>query len=507
MTTTHPTNQTPAAPPLRIGWASADLTPEQPVQLAGQFHARVSEGVLDPITATALALSSGPAREKNAVVLVSCDLVGIPDSLLEGVRQRVAAAIPALPPQNIILNATHTHTAPEVRLEADYRGRGGISSSGMCVDLPAMAPENYVPFAIDRIAAAVETAWRRRKPGSVAYGLGQAVVGRNRRSAYEGGVSRMYGNTAAADFSHIEGYEDHTVNLLATYGPAGQLTGLLVNVACPSQVSEHAFQLSADYWHDTRVELRRRLGKGLFVLPQCSAAGDQSPHIQWGKAAEERMLRLSGQTLRQQIASRLADAVDAVLPHLAAERQAAPGLRHQVEIVDLARRRLSQPDVQEAMAEAEPLRAEYERLRAELEAQPAKRDEPHWYVPITAAYRRMMWCEGVKTRWELEQTQPRLPIELHAIRLGDLAIATNPFEYYLDFGIRIKARSPALQTFVVQLAGAGTYVPTERAVAGKSYGAIPASTPIGPQGGREVVEWTLEALKRLWNATTETPLA
>ncbi|MFN2352411.1 MAG: hypothetical protein ABR497_10740, partial [Kiritimatiellia bacterium] len=78
------------------------------------------------------------------------------------------------------------------------------------------------------------------------------------------------------------------------------------------------------------------------------------------------------------------------------------------------------------------------------------------------------------------------------------AIATNPFEYYVDFGMRIKARSPAAQTFIVQLAGNGSYVPTQRAITGKSYGAVPASTPVGPEGGQDVVEETLNRLQKLW---------
>jgi len=46
---------------LLAGWASTDIAPEEPVQLAGQFHQRISEGVHDPITATALALETvGP---------------------------------------------------------------------------------------------------------------------------------------------------------------------------------------------------------------------------------------------------------------------------------------------------------------------------------------------------------------------------------------------------------------------------------------------------------------
>ena len=39
---------------LLIGWASREITPERPALLRGQFHARVSEGVMDPVTVTAL---------------------------------------------------------------------------------------------------------------------------------------------------------------------------------------------------------------------------------------------------------------------------------------------------------------------------------------------------------------------------------------------------------------------------------------------------------------------
>ena len=45
-------------------------------------------------------------------------------------------------------------------------------------------------------------------------------------------------------------------------------------------------------------------------------------------------------------------------------------------------------------------------------------------------------------------------MELHVLRLGDVAIATNPFELFLDYGVQIEARSPAMQTFLIQLAGA-----------------------------------------------------
>ena len=85
------------------------------------------------------------------------------------------------------------------------------------------------------------------------------------------------------------------------------------------------------------------------------------------------------------------------------------------------------------------------------------------------------------------------------LRLGDLAVATNPFEYYLDFGIRIKARSPAAQTLLVQLAGGGTYCPSPRSLAGGGYGSLPASNPVGPEGGKVLVERTVEVIDKLWS--------
>jgi hypothetical protein len=47
-------------------------------------------------------------------------------------------------------------------------------------------------------------------------------------------------------------------------------------------------------------------------------------------------------------------------------------------------------------------------------------------------------------------------MELHVLRFGDVAIATNAFELFTEFGIQMKARSRALQTFVIQLAGPGS---------------------------------------------------
>ena len=68
---------------------------------------------------------------------------------------------------------------------------------------------------------------------------------------------------------------------------------------------------------------------------------------------------------------------------------------------------------------------------------------------------------------------------------------------YLDYGMRIKARSPAIQTFIVQLAGPGSYVPTARSIARGAYGAVPASTEIGVEGAEALVEWSVRTLEEI----------
>jgi len=505
------------AGPLRIGWASADLTPGKPVVLTGFSQARVSEGVADPITATVLAIESGgDGVPAGAVIMVSCDLISISDELRDRVRAKVKRSLPEIDSSKVVLNATHTHCGPETRTKPDLAEKLDkfglevpLAWSRWGIDLGAMSPLDYVEFASDQIAKAVERAWTSRKPGGVSFGLAYAVVGHNRLTAYTDGHSRMYGSVDQPNFSHIEGYEDHSVNLLYTWNAYRKLTGVLINVAVPSQASGGS-RISADFWHETRNELRNRLGEELFVLPQCSAAGDQSPVVLIGRKAEDRMERLTGRSRREQIAVRIADAVISILPGMEKTVDWNPAFSHRMERVKLSRRRLSEQDIKtprkthhrpqlESVEEAfDRLRQEYQAILRRIQEQPELKQKRGWYQEITGVYWRMARASRVLDRFELQKTQPAVPVEVHVIRLGDMAIATNPFELYLDFGSRMKARSKAVQTFVVQLAGSGSYVPTERSVAGGAYGAIPESTEVGPEGGRELVERTLELLDSFW---------
>ncbi len=472
---------------LHVGWCEREMTPKAPVLISGQFHLRVSEGVNDPITATALVL----ADEESSLALVSCDLVCISDDLREKVLSLVREEVPEL--QGVVLNATHTHTAPETR-----NTFAPVVLAELPFPLGTMDIDTCVENMAWEIASAIRGAWETRAPASVGYGLTHAVIGHNRRWCREDGSSQMYGNTNDPAFSHIEGYEDHAVNVLASWDAQGKVSGLIVNVACPSQVDENDFKLSADYWHNTREYIAAKLGRRVPILAQCSAAGDQSPHPIVRKAAEERMWRLRGISEREEIARRLGGAVVEVLPYLEGARQESPVFRWRQERIGLPRRLLTAAEVDQSLAEADEYRGRFEEMVAKLKADPTAAKQPRWYVQASAARRRVGWLEAVKERYERQQVEPEVPVDVTLVRIGDMAMATNPFEYYLDFGMHIKARSPAVQTFLVQLAGEGTYLAPRRSLTGGSYGAVPASTVIGPEGGQHLAKRTVELLQELW---------
>ncbi len=163
---------------LQIGWAEADLTPEKPVIIAGQFYARLPEAPPESLTATVLTLDNGDEH----AVFVSCDLNSISDELGEAIRSRIQTDEAEPDVKIVIINATHTHTGPENRsAEAVRRDGRGVDLDALGIELPCMPVEEFVGLAADRIVTAVLASWSNRRPGKVAWGLDFAVLGRNRR--------------------------------------------------------------------------------------------------------------------------------------------------------------------------------------------------------------------------------------------------------------------------------------------------------------------------------------
>ncbi len=466
---------------VRIGWASGSITPDKPVLLDGQFHVRVSERVHDPLTVTALALESDGESGAQAILL-SCDMVGVTFEVLEQVRQALAPRLPDFDPRYLILSATHTHTGM-VLGQDKYP----------LPDEDIMTPDECQAFFVERVAATAAEAWQKRSAGGISWAYAHAVVGHNRRAVFMDGSAKMYANTNTPDFAGIEGYEDHGVDLLFTWDEQENLSGAIVNLACPSQETEGERFVSADFWHEARVEIRKRLGKDIPVLPQCAPAGDQSPHLLFHQELERVMRERRGVTSREDIGQRIARAVEDGFEGARGNIHWGLPMAHRVEDLPLPRRLVTE--------------AERDQARQEIEA---LENDPEMEASQKNSFLRRN--RGVLKRYEDQKAEPCRSVELHVLRLGQVALATNPFELFLDYGIRIKARSAALQTFLMQIScGYDGYLPTAKAVNAQlhaqdrnrpgfsgNYGAGVASNHVGPEGGQVLVDRTVECIDELW---------
>ena len=492
-----------------IGWSRREISLDEPVNIPGQAIMRISEGILDPLYATALCVDGGEGQD--AVIFCSCDLTSLRGFTLALTLEKVEAMRPELPVGNVIMNTTHTHTSCSQGKTPEKTPDGKDIYPG----------EKYVEFLTDQCAAAICEAWDNRKPGGVAYGYGYAVVAHSRRVVYfddtslrgftqslsPNGHGVMYGNTNDPMFSHYEAGADHFLNAMYTFDEAGKLTGIVANVPCPSQVTEMLTKLSADYWHDVREGVKAEFGEDVYVLPQCAAAGDLAPRILHYKKAQARRMKLKfdmgydpadpnsrnikGFAERKDIAIRIVAGLKEIYSWAKKEILTDCEVKHLSQKVTLSKRMVTEEEKKWC-----------EDKIKELEDQIP---DPNFADPEDYRKKKSRY-DSVKNRnmrvlrqYEEQQNEPDIQMMLHVAQIGEVAFATNRFELYQDFQHRIQARSPFMQTFVVQLAGAinSSYLPTERGVANKGYSACIFDNVVGPEGGQELVEHTLTMLGQL----------
>ena len=493
---------------LKIGWASADVSTNGPVGIMGQAHLRISNGSHDPTTLTALYLSDG----KDCVVFVSGDFTSIQSDLFHEIKEQTEKRLPGFDSSKLIFNATHTHTAPRYHLTTGY----DLAPKDR-VDLEP--PEKYRAFLVEQAVQTIIRAHETASPGSIAYGYGSAAIGLQRRVNYfhdrssgntsgntfaVNGRGVMYGKTDDPDFSGFEATTDTNVYLLYTFDETDALTGAVINVPCPSQCTEQEYFTSADYWHETRQLIRETYGN-IFILPQCAAAGDLSPHPLHNQAAIARRVRLRygddpnaaafqqpfRYYNRRYIAEKLARAFDEGYSWASLEKFNDLPIVHITKTVELERWNITQQQYEEAKESL-----------AHLQKIPFQHTEDPYedFQLNTRQSSELSRCESVIARYE--NKAETVATEIHAVRLGDVAFTTCPFELYIDYQHRIQARSPFVQTFVVELAASDEqesygYLATERAVQNKGYSAISYSCFVSPTGGQTLVEELLHTLKEL----------
>ena len=477
---------------LLVGWSEVDTTPERKVDLYGQYYHRVSDGIHSRLSATVLALESGNGEQS---VMVSLDIACFGEDFQQQLCEMLKPELSELDVSNVFLHAIHTHNAPGVDL---------LAGIGWLAELSDVLPRaQYRKFLLEKLKVAVIEAWRNRKPGGIAHTLSFARVGHCRRAVYADGTVEMYGGTDRADFIGMEGGEDSGLDLLFTFDENSKPTGVILNLACPSQVMEATYKISSDFMGETRGLLKKRFGENFRTLGQISAAGCQSPRdLPRNYRGEPDFWHEDGV---KEIGRRILSGIENVFSLVASKIDFSPKMLHNVKKLSLPIRRASYQDfinAQNQLKRLESIMPEEEAYKSFCEE--VKRNEkiPDSPGPYDSKLHHFVLIQNNKAviaRYQNQDKNPEYQIEMHLFRLGDSVFVTNPFELYLDFGHQIKARSRAEQTFIVQLCGGtGGYLPSARAEQLGGYGGLIINGSVGSDGGRQLVDITVASVAELW---------
>lgn len=490
---------------IKIGWSEVGIVPEgRRIDLVGQFYERISGEVETPLAVTALAMECGD----DHMIFVGCDLVSVSHKFLCDLREQLPDDC-GFDKEKIIISAIHTHTSMGYADSSDDLG-GTIRS------LNDFIPEGikYVPlvhddssdimrgeeaklFLMERIKKAILEAWSNREEGAYACSFGRAAIGMCRRVCYDDGSAKMWGDSNHANFTELESGNDSGIELMFTYDTDKKLTGVIVNVACPAQVLEHQSLISSDYMGKVRGKIQEKYGKDVSVLGLISPAGDMCPRdmIRWvdspvckndpnihrdtvvERRADPSMFDIKGcEKATRRVANEIFWALEEV-----SEYTTETTLKHKNLTVDMPLRRVTIEEYNNALNE---VKAFFENCTSDINYEDNA---------------RMQIYSGILNRYKLQQTTDLYPIEVHVLRIGDVAFATNPYELFLNYGNQIRARSLAKQTFLVQLCcGCYGYLPTEKAEKGSHYSAFVGSGTVGHEGGELLVRKTLKEINELF---------
>ena len=501
---------------LYIGWAETDITPNGKVSLIGQFAERISEYVEKPLTATAMAVECGGEQ----AIFCSVDLATVSWVLYESVIERISEISKNIDPDKVIINAIHTHTGPgytgwiENAASKYTNSSSGPARNMLEKYLPAgkkyvesakiggnkgiLSDEQVSGFLIERISKAVVDAWNNRQPSGFSNAFGRAAVGMCRRAVYSDGSAQMWGDTNRAVFEAVEGGSDTGIELMYVFNSDKKLTGIVANLACPAQCVQHRLFISPDFWGEAKKLIREHFGKDIFLLTLCGAAGDQCPVdlVRWvepesdvhdpnierlhplKRKADPSMFDLSGM---KKAGKRIANEIIEVYNEGLDEMQTEVLFEHRVCKMQLPLRRATLADEKLAIKD---IRDYFARKDGDVDFNDVAKLQVHL---------------GILKRMKLQEVMNTVEITSHIIRLGSVAISTNPFELFLDYGNKIKARSHAEQTFLIQLAnGAEGYLPTEKAEKGGHYSAFISSGLVGHEGGNLLVDETLKNINEMF---------
>ena len=459
---------------LRIGLAETDITPPRDFPMAGYYFERRATGTHDPLKARAIVFQDG---QKQAALL-ACDLIGISVDLSTEVR-RQASAQTAIPFSNIMIAATHSHTAPDYSRDLfEYLGSGAASGG--------QTRSVYAPQLIRGMVEAIVKAQARTANATVEAGSArqETPVSFNRRFVMKDGSVQTWMSLLNPAVVRPAGPIDPEISLLLIRSTKKrQPLGLLSNFALHLDTVGGTLW-SADYPSYIEQYVHSVLGKDTFSVFGTGCCGDIN-HVDPSRK-EHNKTDFIGQALAKTIQ-------DGML-HL-----------HQADHPVLRVRRVQVSVPLQKVSREQITRARLVLLDARAGKKVDFFDQVRSYKALVLDQLRNKPLPGSSSdliSWGLSHTWAgmgdHLPVEVQVIGLGnEAAIVCLPGEMFVELGLAIKRASPFRTTLVVELANCmeTIYVPTRAAYAGGSYEVT--NSNLEPGSGEMLVEAALRLLREI----------
>lgn len=441
----------------RAGAYAMDITPTQwPVSVNGGMQDRFTDKAHDRLHARCLVLDDG----KTKIAFAVCDSCMIPREITDAAKSR-AQKTTGIPPERILISATHTHTAPTVT---------GVFQSD--------PDEPYIKLLTEKIATGIEKAHANLAPAKIGWAVGKddTQVFNRRWKMKEGtllndpfgGSDRVKMNPGYQNPNLVEpaGPIDPDVSILSVQATDGRPIALLANYSLHYVGGVPA--LSGDYFAAFAERIGNLLGadkvEPAFVGIMSNGTSGDINNVNFTKAP---MKQAGGEQVRI-VADSVAKAAFAA--HKTIKHQPWVPLAMAQKEIELGVRLPGEKD----LSRAKEILAESKKLTT----------LPQIYARETVL---------------LSKYPPRVKALVQAIRVGELGIVSTPCETFVEIGLEIKKKSPLRPTFTIELAnGYNGYLPTPEHHALGGYETWRArSSYLEPNASRVITDTLLGLLKEV----------
>ncbi len=425
---------TPDQPGLRAGAATSNITP--PIGLAETSQSRrpPPTHVHDELHARCLVLDDGQAR----LALVVCDLRHMSADVAAAAKRLIESST-GIPPQCVLIAATHTHTSGGAKLE-DREGESYY---------------DYNSLLTRRIAEGVRRAVNQLEPARVGWGVAEEPTQVfNRRWFLMPSRGPIYGahdnieqvrtNPGYTGLLQPAGPVDPQITFLAVQSTSGKPIALLASYGLHYVGGIPSGTISADYFAIFADRMGELLGAQRHQDPPfvgIMANGTSGDVNNLERYSEEELGRREPQPKKRyqpyekarEVAHLCADKVMQVYPKLQWHDRAS--LSSVQRTLTFQRRYPTQEEVEWA------------------EAVKAKKVTP-MSTSRYSTYRTVL-------AYASSEMPPTIDVIVQTHRIGDLAIAAMPFEVFAEIGLELKQRSPIQPLMNVSIAnGSHGYLPT-----------------------------------------------